>query len=1434
MPVPAHLHRKFLRVLAASIALSLLVLTLLVTWVLATTSGTRVFLKAMATLSPPSAHLSIGEIQGRLLDHLVIEEFSYQSHDLQVALSGLSLDWHPWALLTGKLDISTLHASSIRVATLDSAALAQLPANLRLPFALALERFALGRAVIGHLQSDASVQRARTFSAISGSASSNNLQHQVEIAFASEWGDLQLKGQLLSTQPYTLSGDVNYQGQAKGRINTAVMAVQGKLSGTLALITLDAHAQPSLPTEPALSKPAKTALQGQVHLVAAPFQAHPLRELKASLLNLDPSAMQAQMPHAMLDLDVDLKALEDASGVMPAKEFSPKANAKAKQASGSTEFASLGGALAIKNNATASFDRQSLPLKRLQATLEWRGQHLQLTNTRIELGAGKLKKLAAPSGKIMGDIDLHFLPNALPKIDAKLTVHALDLSSIHSRLRSTEIRGEVGVQSKVDRIIALQLQLHDPHTSVEAQGHFRLSQAGDSGLLSMEKLMLSAEESRFSGSGDIDFEGGKKFHLQGNLTQFNPAYWFALPKGSIDGELNLSGSLDPKVIAKIQLPKLEGTLSGQKLSGVIQADWQQEIGFDVRQFELQWGRNHIAAMGMLGKDANALNLDLVAEDLALLSAGTVYPFSGKAALQAQLTGKLNALSLEAKMQAENLRLPKMGRANFDLRVANLDAKLKLGVGNSGAIDLKLTANHLQRVKSNVPATSVGEEKNASNNASDCLSQLSVSVFGRRDAHRLSAQFTCDGARQVNLAGDGGIESNAQGRSIWRGNLDLFSLTGFVDALTGGAEGRAKRKQIDDLQLQGKVALEVGTEKVEIGSATFAGSLGVLDLRQFEWTPASISSKGSVRDVNIVNALNLIRPQERLMGDLQIGMQWNVQMKDSVRGEIALTRQRGDLSLMDVDGTGQEMALGINDLQVFFSSGGLIPGSDAEEIRASLIANGTRLGRWQGNAQTRLRKLQDKWTFSSDAPLKGELHANVPELQWLASQLHGDFSLKGALKVDGTLDGNFSEPRYQAQLEGQHLELAIASEGLLFPNGEFKAQLNQDTFNLSHLKFSNKISFTPKLEQFQGLNLRGEEGGAGDSGSFIASGTVNLRTETGAIQADWHQFPLLQRKDRWLVVSGQASITQKENVWALIGKLKADAAYFKLPKMPPPNLSSDVIVNRGINLEDEAGGASVDKKGFKIKADLSIDMGSHFVFVGRGLSTGLTGTLRLRSNDGATLHASGSIVTTGGHYEGYGQALQIERGILNFQGSPSNPTLNVRALRKGLAVEAGVDVTGSFANPQVRLVSEPNVPDAEKLSWLVLGREPEQAAGNDATLLLTAAGAIFGGDGSRNFPNELAQKLGFDSFTIAPAENGGATKLPSQTVAGATVIGAAASDNVLAAKMRLRPGLVLAVERSVSDATGGLRLIWQLSRRVKIVGYKGSDNSVDAKYSFSFN
>src|SRR5699024_1840047 len=129
-------------------------------------------------------------------------------------------------------------------------------------------------------------------------------------------------------------------------------------------------------------------------------------------------------------------------------------------------------------------------------------------------------------------------------------------------------------------------------------------------------------------------------------------------------------------------------------------------------------------------------------------------------------------------------------------------------------------------------------------------------------------------------------------------------------------------------------------------------------------------------------------------------------------------------------------------------------------------------------------------------------------------------------------------------------------------------------------------------------------------------------------------------------------------------------------------------------------------------DVGIKLGDGIKLTGHGLDAVLLGELRSQNPAGPPPQAYGSLHIAHGTFSAYGRELAIERGNLRFTGPLTNPALNVLAMRRGLEVEAGVSVVGNVLAPRITLVSEPPVPDAEKLSWLVLGRSLQSAGGGD--------------------------------------------------------------------------------------------------------------------------
>lgn len=1373
----SEIGRRMRRVWSWSLAVLSLIVLLALAIIAACWSqaGTRSIFRLIQAAS--GGEIIVSGVSGRLADRLQIDEFAYQSKKIRIGASGLSLSWQARALFSGKIDVDKLEIVSLRIATLADPTPTRLPENLQLPAQIWLKHLALGRLALATLQADGSQLPMFELSALRAEFNSDRLQHQIKTDLSSPWGRLHLQGKIASARPFALQGEFSYQGQPDPLVPN--MGLQGQLGGSLELLSIQAKA---------ISDPKNQAsarrMQGGFHALLSAFSPQVLRSLQANISGLNPADFYAAAPLADLHIQADFKSDLKADS---------KTDTPDRQAQKNSPQSGLTGQLRIKNAQAGRIDQQRLPLLSLRTDLTYSDTLAVLKSTRIDLTGG---------GKIEGGAQIKIAQAGLPQVQSHFVLSGIDLKQLDSHLQSTKISGMLEAQSgldSVDKQLHLQAQLHDARASLKLEASYPLDTRDHAGVLSLSRLELLSERSRLSGRGEVQLAQAGNFNFQGELREFDPARWLHGPAGKITAQLKLSGQRYPKLIVNLQVPQLQGEYAGQALSGRLATNWQQDVALQVQELDLRWGKNTLNAHGVWGDTKNqkdALLVKLVAPDLAAWSQALHLNLSGSLNAEAELRGSLTDLGAKVSLNGQALAL------DDQWYLGNVSGTLDLARGAQGALSADL---NMQNLRAQIFAHKSSEK------LTQLTQQLSLSIKGRCDAHQIELAARINPARDLSLHAEGGVTTERGQNTRWSGTISHLRL--------GAAP---------EIQLMAPVPLEAERRLLRVGSAEFSGALARLALEQFEWTPESFKTRGTLQDASVLDILHLFKPQNGIEGDLQVGADWDLELKENVRAQLHVQRQRGDLRIADADGTGNPEALGLDDLRMSLAVGGLVAGTDAQRVALQMDANGSRLGKWQVGVNSQLRKIAGLWSLTPATALEGEAHAEIPDLQWLGPRLSPGLALKGKLSVAAKLGGSFAKPQYQAQLEGRELEAAFAAEGLLLPNGSLSALVSEESIKLKKLQFFNVVTLMPKHAQFREINWVGQKG------EFSAAGEIDLFHQSGNIEAAWTRFPLLQRKDRWLIMSGQAKIEQKNNIWALSGKMQADGGYFRLPKLPPPGLPDDVIISRRSGVPGAAGSAGESAKpGVKSRFDVILDLGPKFVFVGRGLDTALAGTLRLRGSDSAPVQAAGSIRAEAGSYEGYGQQLDIEHGILNFQGPLANPGLNIRALRKGLPVEAGVDIGGTVAAPRVRLVSEPNVPDAEKISWLVLGRGSDQIAGNDASVLMSAASAIFGGDGSRNVPREVINGLGFDEFSIGAADNGGASKMPGQTVAGTTAIGAAAGDQVVSVGKRLAPGLVLSVERGLSDASGALKLSWQLSRRVSIIGRAGNDTSVDATYTFSF-
>ncbi len=498
---------------------------------------------------------------------------------------------------------------------------------------------------------------------------------------------------------------------------------------------------------------------------------------------------------------------------------------------------------------------------------------------------------------------------------------------------------------------------------------------------------------------------------------------------------------------------------------------------------------------------------------------------------------------------------------------------------------------------------------------------------------------------------------------------------------------------------------------------------------------------------------------------------------------------------------------------------------AQRLRAEVSGHGSRLGDISGQLEA---TMLDAWTLNRRAAWQGSLRGEVPDLGWVAELLGETWRSGGRFNGEVKLGGTPEHPLASGEFRGDELALTLPEQGMRLTNGVLAARLDDNLLRVSQLAFDSQLQPAPRTLQRAAGDVLAEK--AARPGRLEIAGQMRVdRASDGAtLDLRLDRVGVYQLPGQWMLVSGDGNISLIEDALRVRGRLAIDAAFWQMAPMGAPRLSDDVVI--------KAADGAAAPTGFRPRLDLDVDtdLGRNFHFTGLGLEARLAGSVRLRAEGRDLPRASGRIRTQGGRYDAFGQQLEIERGILTFQGLLDNPAIDALAVRRGLAVEAGVQITGTVQRPIVRLVSDPDVPDVEKLSWLVLGHGPEQGGAGAAGLLLSAAGSLFGND-SGGLMRQIKQGFGIDEFSVRQGQIGdsGGRQMGSRVVGGSFNTASGTGDQIVSVGRRLSRNVLLSYDQALGRAGSVVKLTVNLNRQVSLVARAGTDNALDMLYTITF-
>ncbi|WP_421379070.1 translocation/assembly module TamB domain-containing protein [Paraburkholderia sp. DD10] len=1310
----------------------------------------------------------------------------------------------PWRFAIDYLHVGTIDA---RVgASSKSSEPLTLPQDLRLPLQLEVRDVRVDKLLLRQGGS------TTEFSHFAFHGRSDGRHHQAAIErLDTPFGALTATARLDGARPFPLSGDVGYS----GKVNEEAVQVDGHLSGSLENLVAELDAT-------------GMKLAGHARVEATPFGAVPLQRATLTFDHVNPQAFAPGAPLADLAVRAELQPVghEEAPGGAGAVELVPGAAsgtmaASAAEAGGASGAVGAGngrvaphaaqksaagfavaGHMSIVNAKPGAIDQNLLPLIDANADVRLDAEAQRISNLNVRLVKNAtLTGGGALTGK-RGRFDLQ--------------VAGLDLNALQATVRPTQLSGPIGVRLN-DDVQSLTLDLVDPKAALRAQGKLIF----DPARIAFNDVRITSGKGRIDLSGALKHDANSSYNLKAQLTDFDPLTLTSqMPSRTPVTGATPASRADKAKQAAAEAGSTAGAKSaapGDKAAAVAKNTAKATVKSEVVQRKTPPPRRGappvrkiearvngtLTAAGMLAPvfttKAEFKLGPSVYDGLPLTGGGTIQ-LAGSRILpsRANLSVAGNQVDLQGSFGARGDRLrfrvdaPQLARLGFGLAgLVAADGDLTGSfehpnvVLNYKADSVVFSSNRVGHAEghaelrdgANGALVFSTDARNVSAGGVD-LATLTARLSGTRANHTLEAAATGklqDRPLALTLAANGKL-TEARDGTRWDGTVT-----------------RLQNRGTPALNLEAPLAVSAGPSRLTLGATRLTLEGAVLSLKSFAFDHGKIQSAGSLTDISLARLQDLRREvtgtPPAVKTDLVFDGEWDFSLGSTASGHIQLKRRAGDVTVE----IGRGLAsLGITDLsaRADFTGG--------NRLNATVHAQANRIGVIDADAHTTLAMRDGFLTVNEEGPLTGNVNANVPSLKTTGGLFGPSYLLDGHLALKLALGGTVAKPNLTGSLIGDGLSATLVDQGVQLKDGVVRIALSHNLVDFQQVEFH------------------------GASGTLRATGRVRLDGAepdlTASIVAD--KLELFAAPDRNLSLSGSASVANAgaQGGMAINGKFAVDHALFDMPEESAPKLGDDVVVVRPDGTvagerPKPVPGTNKPVGPFAPRANIDIDLGKDFRFRGQGADLGLTGTITAMSAPNLPLRAVGNVrVTPGSTYTQFGRKLNIENGFFTFNGPVANPGINILAMRRNQQVEAGVQVTGTVQFPVAKLVSEPNVPDNEKLSWLLFGHGTDQGNNVGQQSTMTTALALLGSASGKR----IAQTFGLDEFSIGRSEVG------------------LTDPQVVMVSKAINEWLVIGYEQGLQSASNAIKATVNLTRYWSVATYGGTFDGVELLYTRRFD
>ncbi|MCE0494039.1 autotransporter assembly complex protein TamB [Vibrio salinus] len=237
--------------------------------------------------------------------------------------------------------------------------------------------------------------------------------------------------------------------------------------------------------------------------------------------------------------------------------------------------------------------------------------------------------------------------------------------------------------------------------------------------------------------------------------------------------------------------------------------------------------------------------------------------------------------------------------------------------------------------------------------------------------------------------------------------------------------------------------------------------------------------------------------------------------------------------------------------------------------------------------------------------------------------------------------------------------------------------------------------------------------------------------------------------------------------------------------------------------------------FKIDTNVKLRIGEDFALQAFGLKGYLDGVLKISQKDNAPF-VVGDVNIVNGTYRSFGQDLVIQQGKVMMNGSVNKPYVSITAIRNPDNIEddvtAGIKVSGPADHPSVTVFSDPDMAQANALSYLLRGQNLDTESNGDNSMTTALIGLSLAQSG--HIVGELGQAIGVQDLQLETSGSGDESQV---NVSGYVL-----------------PGLQVKYGVGIFNSVGEFTLRYRLMRNLYVEAVSGLTSAVDILYQFEFD